>query len=63
MKIKPDSVYQIKLSGHQIFLIRHLIIQGDIRRALSEKGQTIADALYESLENDIEEIKKDKPQH
>ena len=55
--IEKEKVYQIKLSGHQIKLMQAMILNSDIRNTLSELGQTQADVLYESLEEDSEEVK------
>jgi len=56
-KIEKEKVYQIKLSGDQIKLMQAMILNSDIRNTLSELGQTQADVLYESLEEDSEEVK------
>ena len=56
-RIEKEKVYQIKLSGHQIKLIQAMILSSDIRDSLSEVGQIKADVLYESLEDDSEELK------
>lgn len=56
MKIKKEKVYQIKLSGHQILLIQTMITNTEIRDSLSADGQTMADVLYDSLD-EAEEIK------
>lgn len=57
MKIEKDSVYEIKLSGHQILLIQTMIVNSDVRESLNTNGLLMADILYDSLEHDVEKIK------
>lgn len=57
MKIEKDSVYEIKLSGHQILLIQTMIVNSDVRESLNANGLLMADVLYDSLEHDVEKIK------
>lgn len=57
MKIEKDSVYEIKLSGHQILLIQTMIVNSDVRESLNTNGLLMADVLYDSLEHDVEKIK------
>lgn len=57
MKIKKETVYQVRLSGHYILLIQTMITNAKIRDSLSEQGKNMADVLYDSLECDSEEIK------
>lgn len=53
-KIKPNSIYQIKLSGHQIKLMQTAITQVKVHDCFNEKAELQADVLYDSLENDSE---------
>jgi len=60
MKIKKGKVYQMKLSGDQILLIQAMIVNGEIHDSLSESGKEMAQVLYESLEEDVEEVDGNK---
>lgn len=54
MKIQKGKVYNFKLSGDQMLLIRLLIVNSEVYNSLNEQGKQMADVLYDSLETDGE---------
>lgn len=55
-KIDKEKVYKVLLSGAQIIWIQTILTQA-MNLNLSEKGETISEVLYQTLEEESEEVK------
>ena len=55
-KIDKEKVYKVLLSGAQIIWIQTILAQAKLLQ-LNEQGETIAEVLYQTLEEESEEVK------